>query len=53
MQHIENYTKYGVTTKLEDSAESSVAGAGGGGALSQTEHEQMKQENEELKKYLN
>lgn len=52
-QHIENYTKYGVTTRMEDSAESSAVGAGAGGALSQTEHEQMKQENEQLKEYLN
>ena len=38
---------------MEDSAESSAVGAGAGGALSQTEHEQMKQENEQLKEYLN
>ena len=52
-QHIENYTKYGVTTKLEDSVESSAAGAGAGGGVSQAENEQIKQENEQLKEYLN
>ena len=50
-QHIENYTKYGVTAKLEESLESSVAGGAGG--QSQTEYEQIKSENDQLKEYLN
>ena len=49
-QHIENYTKYGVTTKLEDSVESSVAGAT---VKSEAEYETLKQENDQLKEYLN
>ena len=49
-QHIENYTKYGVTTKLEDSVESSVAGAA---VKSEAEYETLKQENDQLKEYLN
>lgn len=49
-QHIENYTKYGVTTKMEESIESSVAGAAN---VSQSEAELVKQENEQLKEYLN
>ena len=50
-QHIENYTKYGVTTKLEDSVvESSAAGAG---VQSQSDQDLLKQENEQLKEYLN
>ena len=49
-QHIENYTKYGVTTKLEDSVESSVAGAA---VKSDAEYDSLKQENDQLKEYLN
>ena len=49
-QHIENYTKYGVTTKLEESAESSVGGAA---VKSEGDYESIKQENAQLKEYLN